>query len=198
LLLHRRGFLFYQVVTIAFGFLLGAFHPEFGRPLCPGDRSWRSGSCLQAFVPGRPCGSGLAAQPDTISFTGNPFRAVVKRLTDPATGRSCTVTLTIEPSLQDDRVRVLIDTDPLARNRTWSVALAGAESSNLLASIPLIDPPVEADAKLPYGFYTLTISSGDSPVAGLRFAANPSGYLMRLKPSKISSRKSREANTSAP
>lgn len=106
----------------------------------------------------------------TGEFVAVPSCRLAKRMSDPAGNQTRNVIISIEPSLIDERIRVFIESDAIPQEHTWRAALADVESRTL-ANIPLTD--TELHKSLPYGSYTLTISSQGAPLDRLKFFVEP-------------------------
>ena len=98
------------------------------------------------------------------------------------------VTLAIEPGVVPNRVRVAVECNPILKGRIWKVSLRDADGEEL-SQTPVSERQVMIDATLPYGFYTVDLSSDEYSLCRFAFTvelfslpeALEAGQISRIK-----------------
>ena len=135
-----------------------------------------AGGLIEALCP--PAVGEWQLLPATVAVTKGrhvlsaPFR-VAETLTDPdSRSNKSKVALRVEEGIEPDRVRVVVESDPVPRQWKWKVYLFGAEEEEL-ASMPVGEPQVEVAAGVPHGFYALEIRKNDDCLGRFAFTVEP-------------------------
>ena len=99
---------------------------------------------------------------------------VSRRFTDPVSGRSNAIKISIEPGYdEDESVRVLLDMEHEPDNGNLRASLSDAETGTLRASVPLARLRTDLERHLPYGFYHIEIKKDGTPLLDFKFVIEP-------------------------